>query len=393
MTIVETISQAKLAFRRQFGLEPAYGAAAPGRVNLIGGHVDYHNGLVLPLAINRYSIVLGARTNTRQGRFYSTHCNELIEVDLVNPIPAESPTWANYVSGVVAGLLHRGLELPGFDAVLHSEVPVGGGLSSSAALEVSVATFLESISDTKLDKVDKARLCQQAENEFVGVPCGIMDQFASVFGEKDRLIKLDCRSQEVDLIAWPGDKVSVLIVDSNSPHQLVDGAYAERKKQSSEALRKLGFDCYRDLTLDILIENRDCLNSVEYLRARHVVTEIARANSCVHAIQVGDWESAGRLLAESHESLRDDYEVSCLQLDQLVEISRDIGIEGGVYGARMTGGGFGGCVILLVRAEQAQPVSEMILARYLSRSGIQASAFVTVPSRGAFAFTPQEYLP
>lgn len=386
MTIADTISQAKSAFCRHFEADPVYGAAAPGRVNLIGGHVDYNDGLVLPLAINRYTVILGTTNDTLKGRIFSSHCNEMFELDLNGPVREATSSWKNYVSGVVFGFVERGIDLAGFDAVIHSAVPVGGGLSSSAALEVALATFLESTSGNQIDKVEKALLCRRAENEFAGVPCGIMDQFASVFGEVDCLVKLDCQSQHVELIEWPGDDVTVLVVDCRSPHQLVDGAYAERRTQAAKALEKLGEQSYRDVTLKQLESKQSVLSPVEFRRARHIVTEIDRAGRCAASIRDADWKTAGRLLGESHDSLRNDYQVSCTELDLLVEIAQEIGVEGGVFGARMTGGGFGGCVILLVSAEKSASISKSVLAQYFTGTGINASTFTTRPARGAFNF-------
>lgn len=389
MTVADTISHAQSAFRGRYHRDADFGAAAPGRVNLIGGHVDYNDGFVLPMAIDRYTVLLACQNKGHVARFFSSQLDETFEFDLTRRlVPGELGHWGNYVLGVVSGFLETGVELPGFDALIHSSVPTGGGLSSSAALEVGVATLLERMADLSLDKSHKALLCHQAENEFAGVPCGIMDPFASVFGEKGRLVKIDCRSREVELIDWPDGQVTVLIINSNAPHQLVDGAYAERKYQASQALRKLEVDSYRELSLEQLEAGRTRLDAIEFRRARHVVTELMRAEACASMIQTGNWDKAGQQLYQSHDSLRDDYEVSCRELDLLVETGKEIGRTGGVFGARMTGGGFGGCVVLLVRTADVEEIAASIQTRYQIETGIEASSFSSSPARGAFAFVP-----
>ncbi|MDB4777881.1 galactokinase [bacterium] len=384
MNVVGTITQAQAEFEDQFHCKAIWCGAAPGRVNLIGGHVDYNDGVVLPLAIDRYTVVVGSTNDSFLVRLFSTLDNEWLEIDLAKPLIPRPGHWGGYIAGVLNGFQQRDVELVGFDAVIHSTVPVGGGLSSSAALEVAMATFLEAMTSTDLSKSDKATLCQRAEVNFAGVPCGIMDQFASVFGETNCLVKIDCRSQEIDLIRWPRDEVSVLVVDSRARHQLVDGKYAERRFQSAEALRKLELSSYRDLKIEQLVSAQEKLTAVELLRARHVVSETQRAMQCAVAIANCDWILAGKLLFDSHGSLRDDYEVSCPELDCLVEIASQLGNENGVFGARMTGGGFGGCIVMLVCTDSIEEISKAVVSRYDSMTGQLAECFATSPARGAF---------
>ena len=384
MNVADTIAQAQVEFEKQFHCKAMWCGAAPGRVNLIGGHVDYNDGIVLPLAIDRYTVVVGSISDSLLIRLFSTHENEWLEIDLANPLVPKSRHWESYIAGVLAGFQQRGVELVGFDAVIHSTVPVGGGLSSSAALEVAMATFLEAVTSSELPKKEKAMLCQRAEADFAGIPCGIMDQFASVFGETNCLVKIDCQSQEIELIRWPSDEVSVLVVDSRIPHRLVDGKYAERRLQSAEAFRKLELNSYRDLTIEQIESAQGKLTSTESRRASHIVSETQRATRCADAIAKCDWMCAGQLLFESHASLRDDYEVSCSELDCLVEIASLLGTANGVFGARMTGGGFGGCVVMLVGTDSMEEISKAVVNRYDSIMGQRVQCFATSPARGSF---------
>jgi galactokinase len=383
LTLPVTIAECKQEFRQRFDRESSIHAFAPGRVNLIGEHIDYNDGVVLPMAIDRYTVVAGAANNSGFARIFSVQQNNEVAIELSQPIGRRETSWGNYVAGVLYGFRDRGIDLVGFDAVIHSSVPVESGLSSSAALEVAMATFLESLTHVNLEKSEKALLCQAAEHDFARVPCGIMDQFASVFGAANHLVQLDCRTQQVDLIPWTDDGVSILIANSHAPHRLVDGEYAARRKQTADALKKLNLVTYRDLTLEELDSNCDRLSEIEFRRARHVVTEIQRTWDFAASISQRDWERAGQLLIESHISLRDDYEVSCVELDTLIEIATDIGSGGGVFGSRMTGGGFGGCTVSLVASERLDQIQEQFEERYQSRAGIKPTLFATLPCAGA----------
>lgn len=382
--VANTIGMASSAFVERYGYPATICGAAPGRVNLIGGHVDYQDGIVIPFAIDRYSVVVGMINDSSRARLFSSHSNEWAEWDLSLPLRPHAGHWSNYVAGVIVGFQQRGVELRGFDALVHSTVPIGSGLSSSASLEVAMASFLESAFSSELPKLDKAELCRQAEVEFVGMPCGIMDQIASVYGEADRLVKIDCRSHAVELIEWPGQEVSVLVVDSGASHRLVEGKYAERRSQSASALRKLGLESYRDLTPDQLESVPTELTAIEHQRARHVVSEIQRAQQFTQSIAACRWKDAGQLLYGSHRSLCEDYAVSCQELDYLVGIAKQIGTEEGVWGARMMGGGFGGSVVMLVQTQSLAAISNEVTKRYDSITGNRPACFVTRPSPGAF---------
>lgn len=383
MTIESLIDSTKELFEKRYGYQAEIACVAPGRVNLIGGHVDYNHGIVLPLAIDRHTIIVGAINHTNQINIYSEHFDDSISIDLADQINPVKTNWHNYVLGVLAGFAKKDNRLLGFDGVLCSNIPVGGGLSSSAALEVAIATFLETISNVKLNEKAKALLCQKAEHDFARMPCGVMDQFTSVSSRQNHLTAIDCRSLQVEYIPWPDNDFCVLVINSNTPHHLVESEYKERRNECAAALAKLNQDSFRDLSMEILDSNRARLNYVEYHRARHVVTEIERCLRTIDAIKKQDFVLAGQQLYNSHSSLRDDFEVSCPELDFLVEAGRDIGTDGGVLGMRMTGGGFGGCVVAIVRADCVHDIAESICKGYSRKFGVAADWFFTQPVQGA----------
>ena len=373
-------------FRSRFGRVPSVVAAAPGRVNLIGEHIDYNNGFVLPMAIERYVIVAAAPcsdSSQEHATFYSSDLHESKDI----PISASSgPTcsgWGRYIEGVIAGFVSGSRDVPPLEAVIGSSVPSGGGLSSSAALEVATATMLEGIASHQIEPLEKALLCQHAEHAFAGMPCGIMDQFSSVFGMPGELMLLDCMSQEIQTVPFRDEEVSVLITNSNVKHELTGGEYAERRRQCESALEKLGLSSWRDVTLAELGLARGRLTDNELACGRHVVSEISRTVDAAKAFAKGQWTSVGELMYSSHESLQKDFRVSCDELDALVRIACEIGLEGGVYGARMTGGGFGGCIVTLVHSDCADAVRERILTQYENKTGVQGSSFASRPALGA----------
>ena len=373
-------------FRTRFGREPSVVAAAPGRVNLIGEHIDYNNGFVLPMAIERY-VIIAADSCSDSSREYATFFSSSIQESRDIPIGASSgPTcsgWGRYIEGVIAGFVSGGHDVSALDAVIGSNVPSGGGLSSSAALEVATATMLEGITGHQLEAPEKALLCQRAEHEFAGMPCGIMDQFSSVFGMPGELMLLDCMSQEIQTVPFREEDVAVLITNSNIKHELTGGEYAERRRQCESALKKLSLSSWRDVTSGDLDSARGRLTDDEFACGRHVVTEIARTLDAAEAFAKGQWASVGELMYSSHESLQKDFRVSCAELDALVRINREIGIEGGVYGSRMTGGGFGGCIVTLLQSDCANEVREKILTQYENKTGVAGSSFVSRPALGA----------
>lgn len=388
--LVSLVERVEQEFLSRHARPPSWIAAAPGRVNLIGEHIDYNDGFVLPMAIDRYVVIAAAprdtiagSTNHRSASFHSVNLQESIEVDLTQSLAPRSPTWSRYVEGVLAQFLQRGAPIAPFDAVLDSSIPLGGGLSSSAALEVATATLIEAILGRPLELHDKALLCQKAEHRFAGVPCGIMDQFSSVYGQADALMLLDCQSQQIQMVPLGDNDITVLITNSNVQHELSGGEYGQRRAQCQAAKEKLGGQSWRAVTLQDLETHRDRLDATERRRARHVITEIERTRRAADEIRAGNWPAVGELMYASHRSLRDDYEVSCEELDLLVELAEDIGEAGGVLGSRMTGGGFGGCTVSLVRSAQVPAVTEMIRSRYQAETGIRPHLFESRPARGA----------
>ena len=373
-------------YQSRFGRVPSVVAAAPGRVNLIGEHIDYNNGFVLPMAIERYVIIAAAPCSDplqEHANFYSSHLQESTDIPIGMSFGPTCSGWGRYVEGVIAGFVSRGCNVPPLEAVIGSSVPSGGGLSSSAALEVATATMLEGITDHQIEPLEKAILCQHAEHTFAGMPCGIMDQFSSVFGMPGELMLLDCMSQEIQAVPFREDDVSVLITNSNVKHELTGGEYAERRRQCESALEKLDLLSWRDVRLADLEAARDRLNDDELACGRHVVTEIARTLDAAKAFSNGQWALVGELMYSSHESLQKDFRVSCDELDALVRITREIGSEGGIYGSRMTGGGFGGCIVTLVHSDCASAVRERILTQYENETGVQGSSFASRPALGA----------
>jgi galactokinase len=305
-------------------------------------------------------------------------------IDLNKPLqPFAKGAWTNYPAGVLAGFLARGIPLAGFDAMIHSTVPMGGGLSSSAALEVATATLLEAMTGRTLDPVEKALLCQQAEHQYAGVPCGIMDQFISVMGRKDHLLLLDCRSRRTEWVPMNDASVALLVTNTNVKHELAGGEYAKRRAQCEAAAKALGVPSLRDGTLGGLEQAKSRMENVIYRRARHIIGEIERTTQAAIAIRESRWADAGRLMYASHYALRDDYEVSCAELDAVVEIARGIGLPGGIYGCRMTGGGFGGCTVALVKTDAVDALTKKISDDYQRKTGIKAALFVSRPAVGA----------
>ncbi len=378
-------------FQAQFSRPATVIAAAPGRVNLIGEHIDYNDGFVLPMAIERYVVIAAAPAadaSRPSATVYSTNLHETADIPLGNSQAATLDNWGRYLEGVVAGFAEQGIPVPPFDAVIGSNVPHGGGLSSSAALEVATATLVESLTDHTLEPLQKALLCQQAEHRFAGVPCGIMDQFSSVFGQPDHLMLIDCRSQQYDTVPFDADGISVLITNSNVKHELSGGEYAARRNECDQALRKLNQKTWRNVSLEDVLNAGSSLSDIELRRARHVVTEIARTIQAAEAFRDSDWDAVGQLMYASHESLRDDFEVSCRELDQLVEIAIELGTESGVLGSRMTGGGFGGCTVSLVRDHALPEVIQSLTSRYQSATGVTPSCFSSRPALGAHLIQP-----
>src|SRR5262249_55373194 len=287
---------------------------------------------------------------------------------------------ANYVIGVLAGFQARGATLPGLDLLIESNVPVGGGLSSSAALEVAVATLLEALTGLTVPPEEKALLCQRAEHEFAGVPCGIMDQFAAVYGRRDCALLLDCSVRRLIYVPIVDPAVSLLVFDTKVHHDLVQGEYTRRRAACRTAATVLGVTSLRDLSAEKLQAGRGRLDEETWRCARHVVTEIARTLEAAREMANSSWDRVAELMYASHASLRDDYRVSCPELDFVVATARGLP---GVLGCRMTGGGFGGCAVALVRTDQTEPVMHDLASAYRPHTGRAGAVFVTRPADGA----------
>jgi galactokinase len=370
-------------FAKCFGRQPRWIVAAPGRVNLIGEHTDYNEGFVLPMAIELYTIVLADRNTDRTVTAHSVTTGETASFGVRARIERGNPAWSNYVRGVVAGFQKRGKRRSGFDAVIDSTLPYGGGLASSAALEVAIATMLEAMSGHTLEPIEKALLCQEAEHEFAGVPCGIMDQFTSVLAQENHALLLDCRSRTAKSVRMSDPAITVLIINTHVRHKLADGEYARRRAQCEAAASALGVSALRDVTLKQLESARKHLELPVFRRARHVITENERTLEAADAIQAADWRRVGQLMYASHASLRDDYQVSCAELDVIVETAKTIPSKEGMIACRMTGAGFGGCAVSLVKTDAVKRITRKIEESYEKEIGHHATIFSSRPAAGA----------
>ncbi|PYV18358.1 MAG: galactokinase [Acidobacteria bacterium] len=373
-------------FEEVFGGKPHFVARAPGRVNLIGEHTDYNDGFVLPVAIDRFVWFAGCRREGRTVRAYALDFHAQSEFSLDQTLRDEEHAWSNYLRGVSKFLESDGHPLPGADLVFGGDVPREAGLSSSAAVEVGAAAFWQGLAGLRLDPVYLAKLARRAENEFVGVPCGIMDQFVSALGRQDHALFLDCRDLSHRHVPLP-DEVKIVVCNSGVKRALAQSEYEVRLKQCRQAVAQLGtaglaVKSLRDVDEEDLEMAASTLTEVLLKRARHVVTENRRVSGAAQALEEGDLERVGELMNQSHESLRDDYEVSSLELDALVEIAQR---QPGTLGARMTGAGFGGCTVNLVRESAADSFAEVVRRDYQQAFGRPAEIYLCRASNGAFA--------
>jgi galactokinase len=370
-------------FRARFGANPRV-YRAPGRVNLIGEHTDYNEGFVMPVAVDFYCWVAISPTEDQKLVICSDGFPDAAEVELNRSEIRPSKTWSDYPVGVALQLKQAGIPLRGANMLIHGEVPMGAGLSSSAAIEVATALALAEQTGHFPDRVQLARLCQKAENEFVGARVGIMDQFISLHGRKNHALLLDCRSLHFELVAIP-ECVRLVICNTMVKHDLVSGGYNQRRAECEEAVRRLrevepGIRSLRDVTPELLERHRGLLPEITYKRALHVVKENERVLDAAEALRTGDVERFGKRMAESHRSLRDLYEVSCAELDLMVDQANR---QEGVYGARMTGGGFGGSTINLVKSRFADSFAENVARSYEKETGIVPQIYVCTPAEGA----------
>ena len=365
-------------FTRLFGRAPEVIAQAPGRVNLIGEHIDYSEGFVLPFAIDSVTTAAISKRSDNQVRVTSAQqSGNVVTTDLSRIAEKSGEGWVRYVLGVIWALdIDHGV-----DIYIDGKVPLGAGLSSSAALECSVAIALNHLFQLRKDSKELALITQRAENEYVGVPCGIMDQSVSLMAKEGFALLLDCRDLSTRHIPvdFAGAGLRLLIVDTRAHHALIDGGYAERRASCETVAQKLGLRSMRELDFKVLKEAKSSLTSVEFQRARHAVTEIARVLKAVGALEARNFKELGELLTQSHVSLRDDYTVSCPELDLVV----DTALSHGALGARMVGGGFGGSAIALIRDEDAGRVSQAIEQAFAAHGFTAPRFFTSLPSDGA----------
>ena len=378
----------KSRFVSTFGASerPLHVIRAPGRVNLIGEHTDYNDGFVLPMAIEPHVLVACRARDEGKVRIGSTHFpGQLAEFSVSGPIREGEPKWANYSRGVAAELLGAGIPLVGMDALIDNTLPVGGGLSSSAAIEIGSMLALLTLAGATLDPQRMALLGQKAEHEYAHVPCGIMDQTIVAGGKPGHAMLLDCRDLSKQFIPIDPAEIKVVVVNSMVKHELSGGEYAERRAQCEEGVAHFAksdpsIRALRDVTMNQLESAKGQLSDVVYRRCRHVISENARATDFATLITKKNYDEAGQRMVRSHASLREDYEVSCPELDFLSDEAMKIK---GVYGARMTGGGFGGCIVALVQPRAADAFMNEISERYKKKFNITPGAFATNPSGGA----------
>ena len=379
----EALERIATTYQQKFGQAPELLVSAPGRVNLIGEHTDYNDGFVLPVAIDKKIIIGGSRRADDVVRLYSLNFGEFQEFSISSLI--KQNTWSDYVKGVVSELLQDGHHLRGFNAVLEGNVPRASGLSSSAAIEVASAFFMAQMFQLSMSGEEMAKLCQRAENRFVGVNCGIMDQFISRLGKLGHALLIDCRDLRYQLVPFEVEGCSIVMCNSNVKRQLVDSAYNERRSQCEEGVRLLkaklpAIAALRDVTSAQLHGHAALLPPLTFQRCRHVVTENERVTQAVEALNANNIVRFGELLNQSHESLRDDYQVSCKELDMLVELARSVN---GTIGSRMTGAGFGGCTVSLVKDSAVETFRQVIVEKYKERTGITADVYISKAEDGA----------
>jgi galactokinase len=353
-------------------------------VNLIGEHTDYNDGFVLPMAIQLGTTVAAAPRNDSLVRAYSVNLDQSLEFDLQTKDAERSGTWLDYVQGVAAALIGRGSSLRGADLAISSDVPIGGGLSSSAALEMASGAAFLGIAGAQTDGVSLAKAGQLAEHRYVGINSGIMDQFIAVFGKQGHALLIDCRLLEGRLVPLRISGSVVAICDTRIKHTLASSEYNARRAQCEQGVALLrqelpAIRALRDVTLEDLHRWRRLLPEPVFRRCRHVIGENQRTLAAARSLEAGELDEMGRLMYASHESLRNDYEVSCRELDILVEAAASVA---GVWGARMTGGGFGGCTVNLVRGESFAEFSEVVAERYSRATGLQPAIFAAQPSDG-----------
>ena len=370
-------------FTKAFATPPTHIFRAPGRVNLIGEHTDYNDGFVLPMALDREVLMAARERHNRMVRmialdFAGAHS----EFSLDAPIARDDANpWSNYVRGVAWALQQRGVKLPGVDLMIRGNVPLGSGLSSSAALEVCATTTFNGMGKLEISKLDVARLCQQAENDFVGVKCGIMDQFVSTLAQAGHALLIDCRDLAYQNVPLP-QGATIIVCDTAKRRGLVDSEYNTRRAECEQAARFFGVKALRDVSIEEFARREKYLPLIVAKRARHVVTENVRVLQAVDAAKRNDLEKFGALMDASHTSLSDDYQVSCTELDTMVDIARK---QSGCFGARLTGAGFGGCTVNLIANDAVEPFIANVARKYRQQTGLTPQIYACQAVAGASA--------
>ncbi len=372
------IDKIKLSFADKFGIPSnLLLVQSPGRVNLIGEHTDYNEGFVIPAAIDKCIIFAVAPNQSKQWRFYSADLDRSMNYE-IGMIQHSNERWANYLLGILDQLCREGFEVPGIDCVFGGNIPIGAGMSSSAALEAGFLFALNELFDFKLDKLSIVKLAQKAENEFVGVKCGIMDQFTNIFGCDHHVIKLDCRSLEYEYFPFVRDDLRIVLCDTHVHHELGSSQYNLRREQCDEGVKKIckyhpEVKSLRDVNIELIEKYKNELSPIVYKRCKYVIEENERViHGCVD-LKKNDFISFGKRMNESHKGLRDEYEVSCSELNVLVDIA--VNIEG-VFGSRMMGAGFGGCTINLVESNYIKSFMKTNIDEYRKVMNKDVSIYV-----------------
>ena len=377
------VQKSQHIFTQKYNKQPELTVYAPGRVNIIGEHTDYNDGFVMPCAINYGTAIAGAKRTDHIWNVYAADLDLEDTFSLDEDFPQSEQKWANYVRGVVKFIQERCPQFKqGADLVISGNVPHSSGLSSSAALEVAMGKFCQQLSDLPLTHTEIALIGQKAENKFVGANCGNMDQLISALGQKDHLLMIDCRSLETQPTPVPKD-VAVIIVNSNVPHDLVTGEYNTRRWQCEKAAEFFGVKALRDVSVEEFQKREaelTALNALVAQRARHVVTENQRVLDAVEALKHNDLTKLGELMGQSHESMRDDFEITVPQIDYLVELAQLV--IGKTGGARLTGGGFGGCIVALAPHDKVEEVRKIIADNYEKQTGLKEDFYVCTASQG-----------
>ena len=365
-------------FEERFHTAPVVYASA-GRINLIGEHTDYNGGFVFPGAIDKVIMAAVAPNGTDRVRVFSVDINDYAEFGL-DEADAPAQQWARYIFGVCREILKRGFTVKGFDAVFAGNIPLGAGLSSSAALESCFAFALNDMfNNNAIDKFELARIGQCTEHNYCGVNCGIMDQFASVMGKEGKLIRLDCRSMDYEYYPFAPEDYELVLLDSRVKHELVDSPYNKRRESCERVAARLGIDTLRDATMPMLNAIRSDISAEDYFRAKFVIEEKDRVLAVCDALNAGDYETVGRMMYETHRGLSQDYEVSCEELDFLNDVARDCGVTG----SRIMGGGFGGCTINLVKKSLVDDFVKTAKDRFKEKYGHEPNVYPVVISDGA----------